>query len=251
MAKDPAILFYTSDFLSGTAFFTDAQRGQYIRLLCEQHQNGHIPERHLLEICQSHDSPVFKKFVKDAEGNYFQQRMEKETQRRTSYSESRRNNRFGKKEQSDVTQHMSNHMSIHMETGSETVTNNKEEEVSEGKKSEDIKLDYQFIVDNYHHLCPKMTKVAVITDARKGYMNARVCEYGIEKVVSILRQAGESHFLNGVNDKSWKADFEWILRPANFVKIMEGKYVNKNGNYGYNGQLIVSVVPMMITNRGE
>jgi hypothetical protein len=55
-------------------------------------------------------------------------------------------------------------------------------------------------------------------------MNARVGEYGLDKVIMVLRLAGESEFLNGKNDKVWKADFEWIMRPTNFVKIMEGKY---------------------------
>jgi uncharacterized protein YdaU (DUF1376 family) len=89
MAKDPAVLFYTSDFLSGTAFFTDEQRGQYIRLLCEQHQNGHIPENHMVSICFSLGSPVVKKFVKDAEGNYYNERMEKEIEKRRHFLDTR------------------------------------------------------------------------------------------------------------------------------------------------------------------
>jgi len=125
MAKDPAILFYTSDFLSGTAFFTDEQRGQYIKLLCEQHQNGHIPESHLLSCVKSYDSPVFKKFKKDSNGLYYQERMEKEIQKRLSYSESRRNNRFSKNKEIDMSNHMSedmsNHMSGHMENGNENI----------------------------------------------------------------------------------------------------------------------------------
>jgi len=102
MSKDPAILFYTSDFLAGTSFFTDEQRGQYIRLLCEQHQNGHIPEQHMINICKTYDSPVLKKFKKDQEGYYYQERMEREIQKRVSYSESRRNNRFSKKDKKDM-----------------------------------------------------------------------------------------------------------------------------------------------------
>ena len=34
MAKDPAVLFYTNDFLSRTFTMTDEQVGKYIRLLC-------------------------------------------------------------------------------------------------------------------------------------------------------------------------------------------------------------------------
>lgn len=92
MSKDPAVLFYTSDFLTGTAFFTDEQRGQYIRLLCEQHQNGHIPENHMLTICLSLGSPVVKKFVRDADGNFYNERMETEIQKRANFISSRRDN---------------------------------------------------------------------------------------------------------------------------------------------------------------
>ena len=90
-----------------------------------------------------------------------------------------------------------------------------------------IIIDYNFIVDTYHSLCPKMKKVMVINDTRKGYMNARVDEFGLDKVISVLRMAGESNFLNGQSDDAWQADFEWILKPTNFVKVMEGKYENK------------------------
>jgi len=89
MSKDPAVLFYTSDFLTGTAFFTDAERGQYIRLLCEQHQNGHIPENHMVSVCLSLGSPVIKKFVQDADGNYYNERMEQEIQKRRHFLDTR------------------------------------------------------------------------------------------------------------------------------------------------------------------
>lgn len=115
--KDPAVLFYTSDFLTGTAFFTDEQRGQYIRLLCEQHQLGHIPEDHLLEVCKCHGnshgidsayppaSPVLKKFVKDAAGNYFNERMEQAIIDRVNYTEKQRvkaNKRWSKSSKEDA-----------------------------------------------------------------------------------------------------------------------------------------------------
>ena len=89
MSKDPAVLFYTSDFLAGTAFFTDAERGQYIKLLCEQHQNGHIPENHMVSVCLSLGSPVIKKFVRDENGNYYNERMEQEIQKRRHFLDTR------------------------------------------------------------------------------------------------------------------------------------------------------------------
>ena len=88
-------------------------------------------------------------------------------------------------------------------------------------------IDYENVIELYHSLCPKMSKVEKLTDQRKGFVHARMSEFGIEKVTTVLRTAGESDFLNGKNDRAWKADFEWIMRPTNFVKILEGKYSNK------------------------
>lgn len=90
MGKDPAVLFYTADFLTGTQFFTDEQCGQYIRLLCQQHQLGHIPENHMLTILKIKDSPVWKKFVQDEKTLWFNERMDIEKQKRANYVENRR-----------------------------------------------------------------------------------------------------------------------------------------------------------------
>ena len=104
---------------------------------------------------------------------------------------------------------------------------------TQAKTADAIVIEYESLVENYHSLCPKLNKVVVINDLRKGFINARVGEFGMEKVISVLRIAGESKFLNGENEKAWKADFEWIMRPTNFIKVLEGKYNNnKNGTTG-------------------
>ena len=105
MGKDPAVLFYTSDFLSGTSFFTNEQRGQYILLLCQQHQLRRIPKNHMINICKSHDSPVMAKFTQDKDG-YYNERMELEAQKRKEFCLSRSNNKSGRKKSYDS--HMEN-----------------------------------------------------------------------------------------------------------------------------------------------
>ena len=210
MSKDPAVLFYTGDFLTGTAFFNDEQRGQYIRLLCEQHQNGHIPENHMVSICLSLGSPVVKKFVKDSEGNYYNIRMEEEIEKRAHFVDSRRGN------------------------GSLGGRPKKPNGKPNGKPTkkliedeDDNGIDYGNIIECYHSFCPKMNKIVGIKGKRKGYVNARFNEYGIDGIKDVLKKAGESDFLNGSNPRLWKADFEWLMLPNNFVKVMEGKYENK------------------------
>lgn len=91
--KDPAFLFYSSDFLSGTMLMSDEEIGQYIKLLCLQHQKGHLKEKDMLIICKTYNENIFCKFIQDEEGNYYNKRLEEETIKRQKYAESRRNNR--------------------------------------------------------------------------------------------------------------------------------------------------------------
>ena len=106
--KDPAFLFYSSDFLSGTLLMSDEDVGKYIRLLCLQHQKGHLKEKDMLSICKTFNEEVFNKFTKDNEGNYYNERLEYESNKRKAYSESRRNNRKKKEENETYEEDMKN-----------------------------------------------------------------------------------------------------------------------------------------------
>lgn len=94
--KDPAFLFYSSDFLTGTMFMSDSQLGKYIKILCTQHQKGHLSEKDMLKICKRYDKDIFEKFVKDESGKYYNIRLEREIEKRSAYSKSRSNNRKNK-----------------------------------------------------------------------------------------------------------------------------------------------------------
>ena len=94
--KDPAFLFYSSDFLTGTMFMSDSQLGKYIKILCTQHQKGHLSEKDMLKICKRYDKDIFEKFVKDNDGKYYNIRLESEIAKRKDYSKSRSDNRKNK-----------------------------------------------------------------------------------------------------------------------------------------------------------
>lgn len=73
MAKDPAFLFYTSDFLTGTMFMTNEQVGLYVRMLCAQHQHGGRIDTNVLRAqCDSitNGLHVFNKFEHDETGSF-------------------------------------------------------------------------------------------------------------------------------------------------------------------------------------
>jgi len=110
MPKDPAILFYTSDFLTGTITMTDDQVGKYIRLLCIQHQKGYLTEKDMLSICKTYDEDIYSKFAKNPEGRYYNERMYNESEKRKKYSESRRSNALNPKKEDSICKAYAGHM---------------------------------------------------------------------------------------------------------------------------------------------
>lgn len=95
MAKDPAFLFYSSDFLTGVIDMTMEERGQYITLMCLQHQKGHLSEE-TIRFCVGNASvKVLSKFRLDDMNLYYNERLEEETAKRDNFVQSRQKN--GKK----------------------------------------------------------------------------------------------------------------------------------------------------------
>ena len=92
MAKDPAFLFYSSDFLNGVADLTMEERGQFITLLCLQHQKGRLTDKTIRLCLGSVSVDVLSKFTKDKQGNFYNERLSEEIEKRIQFTESRRNN---------------------------------------------------------------------------------------------------------------------------------------------------------------
>ena len=128
MAKDPAVLLYTQDFLVGTLSMTDEQRGKYIYLLCLQHQKGKLTLVDLKSKLTDEDIEVAERFPLQADGFYYNQRMYDESIKRKNYTESRRSNRTKKTNDIDVkkiSQSYVNRMENENEDVNETVNDNK------------------------------------------------------------------------------------------------------------------------------
>lgn len=94
MAKDPAFLFYSQDFMGGISGLTMEERGQYITMLCLQHQSasGSINEKTIRLSVGSVSVDVLNKFIKDENGELYNERLRTEIEKRTQYAESRRLN---------------------------------------------------------------------------------------------------------------------------------------------------------------
>lgn len=67
-------------------------------------------------------------------------------------------------------------------------------------------------------------RVVCIRGERRARANARIREYGMESVYAMITKAAESPFLNGAGEKPFVASFDWLMRPNNFPKVLEGNY---------------------------
>ena len=90
--KDPAYLFYSSDFLTGCASLTMEERGQYITLLCLEHQLGRLSEKTIRLSVGSVSVDVLAKFKQDENGLLYNERLEIEIEKRSNFIDTRRTN---------------------------------------------------------------------------------------------------------------------------------------------------------------
>ena len=70
----------------------------------------------------------------------------------------------------------------------------------------------------------RIHKVTQITPARSKLLADRVKEHGKEALAVVVIKAARSPFLNGATEKPFVANFEWLFKPNNYVKVLEGCY---------------------------
>jgi len=119
MSKDPAFLFYPNDYIGGTMGMTFEEKGAYMELLMLQFNRGHMTTHMIGQTVGQIWVKIQEKFVKDADGLWYNERLDMEKERRKTFTESRRNNVSGKnqhtKNKEKEVGHMTTHMTGHME----------------------------------------------------------------------------------------------------------------------------------------
>lgn len=85
------------------------------------------------------------------------------------------------------------------------------------------------IVEIYNAHCTNLPQVQKITEKREKAIDKFLKDYTEEQFVDICKIANQSDFLQGNNDRNWKADFDFLMRTDKATAILEGKY-SKNGS---------------------
>ena len=98
-------------------------------------------------------------------------------------------------------------------------------------ENDDVVIDFdvlqRFYNDELNKAAASIPRIRSLTDQRKAAAKARAREYGKPTVAEMIRKAAASNFLNGDNHRGFIADFDWLFRPNNFLKVIEGNYDNR------------------------
>lgn len=114
------------------------------------------------------------------------------------------------------------------------------DEAKEEKFLRGLVEEFNAEVDNHGSVMPKISRLG--GDRRKT-VKARIREHGIESIRAVIAKAACSDFLNGGNDRSFTATFDWLMKPRNFLKTLEGNYDNKpKPNYASNGTPTTTII---------
>lgn len=83
------------------------------------------------------------------------------------------------------------------------------------------------VMEAYNMICTSLPKARSLTEQRIRHVNARLEEYSPDDMRTVFDKAQASRFLSG-KVKEWRADFDWLINANNFVKVLEGRYDDRD-----------------------
>ncbi len=71
-----------------------------------------------------------------------------------------------------------------------------------------------------------MRRLTIMSEQRRSTVRARLREVGgdVGKIYRAMDIAIASPFMNGDNERGWKGNYDWVMCPKNFIKVLEGNY---------------------------
>ena len=97
----------------------------------------------------------------------------------------------------------------------------------ESKESKESKIynspdgELQKIIELFNSICISLPNIQMTDSRRRVLKNSKIKDWE-----QLFVKVEASDFLSG-RVKDWKASFDWIIKPSNAVKILEGNYDNK------------------------
>ncbi|MFV5697774.1 DUF4373 domain-containing protein [Flavobacterium sp. ZT3R17] len=96
------------------------------------------------------------------------------------------------------------------------------------------KIDFDKLLSFFNSNRGLLPEVKKMSDVRKKRIQLLEKQYGKESIQTVIQKTRDSPFLQGENKENWTASFDWIFKPANFLKILEDNYARKQNIRGNN-----------------
>lgn len=98
-------------------------------------------------------------------------------------------------------------------------------------KSAKSKIPFQKIADLFNSILPELPAVVLINKSRESAIRSRWNEHpahqSLEFWEDLFNDVRKSDFLMGraISERAFRCSFDWIIKPSNFVKVVEGNYI--------------------------
>ena len=225
-SKKGFLLYY--DYRKHLSLLSDAERGKLLMALLNYGERGDMPE--------DLDGMAFMAF------SFITGQMDRDAQKYADTCRKRSEagkqggrpkKETGKQDKAKKTNGFSEKQTEAKkgDTETDTVT---ETDTEKGKESstpyplrggQQDPVPYSKIVDLYHAICISYPKLRAVEGNREKQIAARWKKYKtLDAFRELFEKAEASDFLKGENDRAWTADFDWLIRPTNMSKVLEGKY---------------------------
>ena len=118
------------------------------------------------------------------------------------------------------------------ENNNKAISSNEDNAMSSCESSS-TRIDYKALIDFFN----KKTKGVFgevkypISDKRRNSIKARIREHGKDSFILAIEKASKSDFLKGGSKSGFKASLDWLIRPDNFQKAIEGNYDNRGATH--------------------
>ena len=117
-----------------------------------------------------------------------------------------------------------------------TTNNNDNNDNNDNNIFNNLSNDKLFVplIKKWNELPDAISKISTMKKDTQRYkmLSQRINEYGSDKILEAIEKIKQSSFLLGQNKSGWTITFEWFVRPNNFVKVLEGNYIDKKINKG-------------------
>lgn len=99
------------------------------------------------------------------------------------------------------------------------------EAILSAREKRDGKIPYDRVMELYNEICVSLPKACKLSPERKRRIKALFDrKFTIEDLEKAFRTVQNTPFLRGENERGWQAAFDWIIKPANFLKVLENAY---------------------------